>query len=245
MSRMQHKNQTQGDKTSRFIETKLAISDAGTMEFSGYAAVFGNVDSHGDIIEKGAFATCLSDIKSGVKNWPAMLMQHGGWGIGSDDMTPIGIWTDLTEDDTGLKVTGKLADTPRGQESYQLLKMTPRPAISGLSIGYFAKEYTYGSQQDAYDRLLKQVDLMEISLVTFPSNDKSRINSVKSAKDLTEREFERLMQDAGLTRKEARIVMNHGFRHFKAMQDAGSEELNQLAASLDRTIKIFSTNPGA
>ena len=62
-----------------------------------------------------------------------MLMQHGGWGIGADDMTPVGIWTSLAEDGIGLKVEGKLADTPRGREAYALLKMTPRPARGGVA----------------------------------------------------------------------------------------------------------------
>jgi hypothetical protein len=78
--------------------------------------------------------------------------------------------------------------------------------------------------------------LIEISPVTFPMNGKARVLSVKSAAEITDREFEQLMQAAGLTRKEARIVMNHGFRHLKAMQDAGSEELNQIKALFERNI---------
>ena len=68
-----------------------------------------------------------------------MLMQHGGMGVGADDMTPIGVGTELAEDSVGLRVAGKLADTPRGREAYALLKMEPRPAITGLSIGYVTK----------------------------------------------------------------------------------------------------------
>ena len=96
------------------------------MTFDGYGAVFGNVDSYGDVIQPGAFAESLAQsAKSGV--WPAMLLQHGGWGMGAEDMTPIGIWTSLSEDGVGLKVSGKLADTARGREAYALLKMQPGP----------------------------------------------------------------------------------------------------------------------
>jgi HK97 family phage prohead protease len=224
-------------------EIKFAASegaDTAEMLFSGYGAVFGNVDSYGDVIQPGAFADTLAAAqKSG--QFPAMLMQHGGWGIGADDMTPVGIWTSLAEDGVGLKVEGKLADTPRGREAYALLKMTPRPAIDGLSIGYIAKEWAQRSKPEEPRRTLKKVDLMEVSLVTFPANGKARVASVKSGADFSDREFEQLMQDAGLSRKEARIVMTHGFRHLKAMQDAGSEELDELAAAIKRNTSLIQT----
>lgn len=215
---------------------------AGTdMLFSGYGAVFGNVDSYGDVIQPGAFADTLASAqKSGV--FPSMLLQHGGWGIGADDMTPIGVWTSLSEDGHGLKIEGKLADTPRGREAYTLLKMTPRPAITGLSIGYIPKEWAQRSKPEEPRRTLKKVDLLEVSLVTFPANDKARISQVKSGGGAySEREFEQLMQDAGLSRKEARVILTHGFRHLKAMQDAGSEELDELAQAIKRNTSIITT----
>lgn len=219
-------------------EVKLAGGDkADQMIFEGYGAVFGNVDSYGDVIQPGAFADTLAAAqKSG--EFPSMLMQHGGWGMGADDMTPIGVWTSLAEDGHGLKVEGKLADTPRGLEAYKLLKMTPRPAITGLSIGYIPKEWAQRSKPEEPRRTLKKVDLLEVSLVTFPANGKARISSVKSA-DFTEREFEKLMQDAGFSRNEARIVMNQGFKQLRAMRDAGSDELTQLAAAIERNIAIL------
>ncbi|MGZ5000630.1 MAG: HK97 family phage prohead protease, partial [Methylomonas sp.] len=193
-----------------------------------------------DVIEKGAFSGYLSDVKAGKQNWPAMLMQHGGWGAGADDMTPVGIWTDMAEDDVGLKLSGKLADTPRGTEAYALMKMEPRAAISGLSIGYFAKEYAFGSKTDPYDRLLKRIDLIEVSLVTFPANDKARINGGKSADGMTEREFEQILRDVvGLSKKEAKTVVSRGFRQLLAERDAGSDELKQLAALIERNTTIF------
>jgi uncharacterized protein len=212
-------------------EVKFAGSE--TMTFSGYGAVFGNVDSYGDVIAPGAFATTLAQAqKSG--EFPAMLMQHGGMGLSADDMTPIGIWTSLSEDGHGLKVEGKLADTPRGREAYELLKMEPRPAINGLSIGYIAKEWEPRSKPEDPRRTLKRVDLLEVSLVTFPANRKARVEAVKSgAPEDRIREFERwLTQDAGLTRSEARVVINSGFKSLLAMPDAGEqdEELSALLA---------------
>ena len=223
-------------------EIKFAATEGATaaeMMFSGYGAVFGNVDSYGDVIQPGAFAdTLAASHKSG--QFPAMLMQHGGWGIGADDMTPVGIWTSLSEDGIGLKVEGKLADTPRGREAYALLKMTPRPTIDGLSISYIAKEFSNRTKPEEPRRTLKKVELMEVSLVTFPANGKARIASVKSAAgDFDERKFEQVLRDSGLSRKEAQVVIAHGFRHLKALSDSGSEELDELAAAIKRNTSFI------
>jgi HK97 family phage prohead protease len=225
--------QSPGLETKRlqFAECKLAVSEnaADVMEFSGYGAVFGNVDSYGDVIQKGAFSSYLSDVHSGKQNWPALLMQHGGFGFSADDITPVGVYSDLKEDDFGLKTVGKLAPTPRGTEAYTLMKMQPRPAISGLSIGYYVVDEEKGGKNDPYRRLIKQIDLVEISIVTFPANDQARVGSVKSAQDYNDREFERLMLGAGFSRKEALIIMNQGFRHLKTKLGAGDEMLDEIA----------------
>lgn len=158
-------------------EVKFASDTAG-MVFEGYGAYFGNVDSYGDVIAKGAFAQTLKDAK---KNdvYPAMLLQHGNW-LGGDDNMPVGIWTSMKEDDKGLVVEGKLAETQRGKDAYALLKMEPRPAITGLSIGFRVKEMVLGTKPKEPRRTLTAVELMEVSLVTFPANDKARITGVKS-----------------------------------------------------------------
>lgn len=242
----QHKKsgQAAGLETKRinFAECKLAVTDpaADTMEFSGYGAVFGNVDSYGDVIEKGAFSAYLADVQSGKQNWPAMLTQHGGWAVSANDLTPIGVYTDLKEDDIGLKTTGILAKTPRGEEAYTLMKMQPRPAISGLSIGYYVREQAFGGKNDPYERLLKQIDIVEISIVTFPANDKARVGDVKSVYGFTEREFEQFLRDsAGLSRKDAQTVISHGFRSIIAARDSGSEELKQMLAQIERNNSII------
>ena len=220
----------------KFVKLDTLSTDPTTeMRFSGYGAVFGNVDSYGDVIAPGAFAQTLADSqKSGI--FPAMLMQHGAYGMTAQDMVPIGVWDKLSEDGTGLALDGILAPTPRGQEAYALMKMTPRPAITGLSIGYIAKKFTNRSKPEEPRRTLHEVALMEVSVVTFPANSLSRVTSVKSMRDMTDRDFEQIMQDAGLSRKDARVVMNHGFRHLKAMQDAGDGELSELAKAIKRNI---------
>lgn len=220
-------------------EIKLAPnSDAESMTFSGYGAVFNNVDAYGDVIAPGAFAAFLSDVKAGKQNWPAMLSQHGGWGMAADDMTPVGVWTDLAEDGTGLKVTGQLADTPRGRELYQLMKMAPRPAIDGLSIGYIPKEWEPRSKPEDPRRTLKRIDLIEISPVTFPANGRARVASVKSLEDLTTlSDIENYLREAGgFSRNEAKGLI----ARIKATtpREAG-DDLTQITDALAARLKRF------
>jgi HK97 family phage prohead protease len=229
-------------KLINFSECKLAANEnsADTMEFSGYGAAFGNIDSYGDIIQKGAFSGYLSDVASGKQEWPAMLTQHGGWAVSANDLTPVGVYTDLKEDDFGLKTAGNLAATPRGTEIHTLMKMQPRPAISGLSIGFFIREFEYGGKNDPYYRLLKRIDLVEISIVTFPANGKARISDVKTISDMKDHELERTLRDVlGLSQKEAKTVISRGFRALRTDADAGSEELKQIRAQLERNNSIF------
>jgi HK97 family phage prohead protease len=142
----------------------------------GYGSAFGNVDSYGDTVAKGAFKKTIEEIKSGASPWPPMLLQHG-----ASDQNPIGIWTHLDEDEKGLRLRGQLAiKTRRGLEAYNLLKMQPRPALNGLSIGFRAKDYEL-HHSGPVKRTLKAIDLVECSLVTFPADKFARVASVKFA----------------------------------------------------------------
>jgi hypothetical protein len=194
--------------------------------------VFGNVDSHGDVIVKGAFRDTLRESKKSG-DWPHMLLQHGGWG--AEDMTPIGIWTEMAEDEVGLKLEGKLAvGTQRGKDIHALLKMTPRPAIRGLSIGYRPKEFVLGTKPTEPRRLLKKVDLVEVSLVTMQSNTLARVEGVKQDGLPTERQFEDwLVRDAGFSRSQAKAVIASGFKALPGMRDAAGSE-DGLAESIRR-----------
>jgi HK97 family phage prohead protease len=220
--------------------TELKFADIGTetMTFSGYGAMFGNVDAYGDVITPGAFADTLASArKSGL--WPAMLSQHGGWGMGADDLTPVGVWTDLAEDGRGLKVSGKLADTPRGNELHKLMKMTPRAAINGLSIGYIAKEWTARSKPDEPRRTLKKVDLMEISLVTFPANLKARVQAVKAIEEFQKLgDVERYLREScGLSRSEAVAIVSRC--KSLGQSDSGGGAVDELAEIVKRNTKIL------
>ena len=162
--------------------------------FTGYGSIFGNEDQGNDIVKKGAFSKSLTRRPpSKVK----MLFQHK-----TDE--PIGIFTDIYEDNKGLFVKGQLAmGTQKGREAYELLKMG---ALDGMSIGFKADPDKQGYNENKRGvRTLKEVDLMEISLVTFPMNESALIETVKgNAKNI--REWEKILRDAGgLSRTEAKI----------------------------------------
>lgn len=217
------------------IELKFAPDDAGaeTMEFEGYGAVFKNIDAYGDTIEPGAFAAYLAEVQGGSRPWPAMLLQHGGMGLTAEDMTPIGVWTSLAEDGKGLKVSGKLADTARGREIHALMKMQPRPAINGLSIGYIAKEAEPRSRPEDPRRRLKRIDLVEISPVTFPANTLARVGAVKSI-----RTAEQALRDAGFSRAEAKAILATGFN---AVSPRDAEDTGELADLIRRSTAILTS----
>jgi uncharacterized protein len=171
-------------KIARPFEIK-AIAEDGS--FSGYGAVFGNVDSWGDIIAPGAFAKSLA-AHAAKGRMPALLWQH-------DSDHPIGVWVSMREDAKGLYVEGKLliADVAKAQEAHALLKAG---AISGMSIGFVSTVTEWDDNKDI--RTLKEIDLWEVSLVTFPANDEARVVDVKGVENLsTARELERYLREEG------------------------------------------------
>jgi uncharacterized protein len=136
--------------------------------FSGYASVFGELDQQNEIVAPGAFARSLSQWRKQGRA-PAMLWMH-------DPAQPIGLWLSLKEDSNGLAVEGRLAlGTQKGREAYELLKMG---ALTGLSIGYRVIASKVDAARKA--RVLTDVDLFEISLVTFPANEQARVSEVKA-----------------------------------------------------------------
>jgi HK97 family phage prohead protease len=186
------------------VEWKFEPAASGEMSFEGYAAVYGNVDAYGDVIAPGAAARFLADVQAKRSPWPLMLSQHGGMGLTAEDMTPIGVWTELAEDGRGLRVRGTLAKTERGKGIYELLRMQPRPALDGMSIGYVAKAWTPRTKPEEPKRLLTDVELIEISVVSRPANRLARVDAVKSIEELSSvRDCEDWMRSRGLSKSQA------------------------------------------
>jgi uncharacterized protein len=145
--------------------SRVSLSLDGTVE--GYASLFGEVDQARDMVMPGAFAQTLKH--RGLRKIP-MLFQH-------DPSEPVGVWLEIAEDWRGLKARGRLIpDVARARELLSLLRAG---AVDGLSIGY----RTVRGQIDPKTRVrrLYQVELWEISIVTFPLLSGARVSSVKQA----------------------------------------------------------------
>ncbi len=143
-----------------------------TGEFTGYASLFHVRDDAGDIVLPGAFRRTLQRLgAAGVR----MLWQH-------DVTKPIGVWREIREDSRGLFVRGELAiGSFAGREVAELIRIG---AVDGLSIGFRTLRASRDRLRKA--RLLHEVELWEISLVTFPMLRSARIRPVGTAHALAE-----------------------------------------------------------
>lgn len=198
------------NKNSKFNFAVKSMEENGA--FSGYASVFGIVDSQNDLIMKGAFSNTLKKRGGEVR----LLWQHQ-----VDE--PIGVFALIREDSHGLYVEGKLLlDLQRGSEAYSLLK---NGAINGLSIGYTVKSAGYSS--DHYIRLINEVELWEISLVTFPANEGAVVTSVKN-------------QESGKSKnQESGILESRNKNPYSIPDGEGVLYDSGIIDSLDRAIKML------
>lgn len=145
-----------------------SLADDGV--FKGYASIFNYVDAHGDVVCKGAFQKSLDRWRQ-KGTWPKMLWQH------AQDQV-VGVWTNMREDEAGLYVEGKLLlDVEKAREAYALLRSK---AVDNLSIGFKTKQSIRGRFGTRDVTYLHEIDLIEVSLVTFAANDEAKILAVKS-----------------------------------------------------------------
>jgi HK97 family phage prohead protease len=187
------------------IQFKTEDIDAEKRIVSGYASTY-DLDQGGDIIVRGAFAKTLETSASKVK----VLWQH-------DHKSPIGRPVSMREDDRGLYVESYIAKTRQGDEALELAR---EGIIDSMSIGYIVNESEY---KDDGVRLIKELSLMEYSLVTWPMNEAAVITGVKS---LEVREIERALRDAGYSRSQAKAIACAGVR---SLREADAQEAEQAA----------------
>lgn len=179
------------------IELRRA-PDSDPAVVTGYGSVFGVADSYGDIVRRGAFAASLAAHKA-AGTMPALLWQH-------DAAKPAGRWTDMEEDEVGLRVRGVLnLDTQAGREAAAHLAAGD---LSGLSIGFQVAEDGAEFDRPTGLRIVKAVDLWEVSIVTFPANGKAR--TTRSAPE-TVRDLEAGLRELGLSAKQAKAVAARGW----------------------------------
>jgi HK97 family phage prohead protease len=143
-------------------EAGLTVTDGAVVE--GYASLFGRRDQGGDVVQAGAYGRSLAALAAQGRR-VKMLWQH-------DATQPIGVWDEVREDAIGLYVKGRvLTEVARGREAAALLEAG---AIDGLSIGY----RTVRADRDGKgQRLLQDVELWEVSLVTFPMQVEARVSA--------------------------------------------------------------------
>lgn len=206
-------------KTKDFALQVKDLSEDGT--FEGYGSVHGNVDSYGERVMPGAFTASLAKHKREGTS-VLMLWQH-------DASEPIGVWEDLAEDAKGLWGKGRLIlEVQKAREVHALMK---RKAIGGLSIGYREIKTT----PDGNVRNLEELDLFEISPVSFPANRRARIEAVKSermeefARRLRDgdpmpiKEFEDILREAGVPKSMAVAIASHGYAKAIRSESEGSK----------------------
>lgn len=159
------------------VEVKLADAEQGIV--SGYASTFGGEpDSYGDIVQPGAFKATLAAHKA-AGTAPLMLWNHDPGEV------PIGTWTEVREDANGLFVVGQL--NLEIEKARTVLSALKAKSTAGLSIGFRTPKGGRVSGTKAGTYLLKQVDLVEISLVNIPANVRARIVSAKSQNTTADR----------------------------------------------------------
>ena len=206
------------------LETKLAhgltIKSEGEseeyLEIMGYGSVFGNRDNGGDIVMPGAFKECIASGRR-VK----MLWQH-------DASQPIGVWDEMSEDENGLRMKGRVAKKGKGGEVAELIKMG---AVEGLSIGYRTQEYEM--DMDEGSRKLTKLDLWETSVVTFPMNELAGIYAMK-ADEITQRDLERAFKNMGHSNRMAKAMAGGAWKaRAEILRDADGPDPEQVQRDVD------------
>jgi len=180
-------------------------------EFECYLSTFGNIDLGRDVVMPGAFTKSLQRRPAAKVK---MLLFH-------DVRRPCGVWTEMVEDQKGLRARGRLLlGTQDGRETYELMRAG---ALDSTSIGYktLVDEYDRGSNV----RKLIELDLMEGSIVTFPMNERATISTVKTTEEFSAqdwRDLEAALRDEGLSRADA-VKAVSGFKSW-FRRDAGAPE---------------------
>lgn len=221
MLRVKHGATDLKSKTAPIFEVKASGNDG---EIEGYASVFKVVDSYREAVQPGAFINSLTKRKaSGIR----MLWQHN-----ADE--PIGVWTDLAEDQKGLYCKGRLLvqESDIARKAHGLLKAS---ALDGLSIGYREIKAEPDPDKQGVVNLL-ELDLREISIVTFAANDRARVETVKSilasGEMPTVRQFEEHLRDAGFSKRLAAAIASKAAPHLRGEPDAKANTVRLLQRML-------------
>lgn len=196
--------------------------------FEGYASVFDVVDQGMDVVAKGAFTKSLG---SGRK--VKMLWQH-------DSGKVIGVWDEMREDERGLYVKGRLLkDVALGREAMALMRAG---AIDSMSIGYRTVEAV--PEAGGRVRKLTELELFEVSVVTFPMNESARVTDVKSVDWRNPRDVEQSLRDVwGISQSEAKAFIADGLRGLQAKRDVlAVQDDSEVNGDFMKQIRLLQEN---
>lgn len=211
-------------KTLSFEETEIKFLGDGTQGiFEGYASVFGNVDSDGDIILAGAFKNTLQIQTRKV----AMFFNHRAWEL------PVGKWDALQEDTKGLFVRGQL--TPGHSGASDLKAAMQHGTVEGMSVGFSVTKDDYSLAANG-GRIFKNITaLREISVCTFPANEQAGISAMKSIDGIeTIRDVENWLRDSvGLSKSQA-VGLIARFKSAVRSESETDENKTDISALIER-----------
>lgn len=213
-------------KTNSVDSSRLKFTGEGR-KFSGYASVFGGVDSCGDTIIPGAYAKTLQGRARPIQ----MRWNHHG--------PVIGKWLDIKEDDVGLFVEGELTGGHSvAEDVYALMK---HGAIDGMSIGYIPVNER--KREDGVNEL-HEIELVEISPVESPADLGARISDVKSAAESAEslKEIEAILRDAGGFSRAGATALVSRIKHIITRGDREEKASELLEYIRQQTKQITARN---
>lgn len=219
-------------KALLLADTQLKLEDDDAT-FVGYASTFGNVDSYGDTIIKGAYKETLK-----VNGMPKMFFNH------NSNAVPIGKWVKAVEDDYGLLLTGEF--TPGNSLAAEVKAALKHGTVDSMSIGYALRKGDYVDTEGG--RTIKKVArLAETSIVTFPADKFARVDltSVKFADEMAEietiRDFEYFLRDAGNFSKGAAQALTARAKVLFSLRDAGGgDEAKSAEAAIVARLEALS-----
>jgi HK97 family phage prohead protease len=220
--------------------------------FEGYASTFGNMDRVDDIMMHGCFEDSIRKYQDTSKKLP-MLWQH------RMDV-PIGSFPVIREDVKGLFVQGRInLGVEQGRSAYALLKAGD---LDSMSIGFITRKSDY--DEETQIRRIKEVDLMEVSVVTIPANSQATLTSIKSIIEsaYSIKKIETLLRQKGFSQTEAttlvaRVKSLHEMhkaaqeeKHKQAQtenevgSDSPTEDITAEIAELTSAVNLLKTNVG-
>lgn len=209
------------------FEVKEIADDFISIE--GLASTFGNIDRSGDIIAKGAFSKTLANPERKLK----LLNQH-------KLSEPLGVIDKAIETDEGLFIMARM---PKANSVVaDLVPLLRMGAISDFSIGFNIQDSDITPDGN---RIIKEIDLFEVSLVTIPANPMARITSVKqedmvSISDVedikTKRDFEQMLSDTKLFTRKACVALASRFKEDEQSESVDLEKKEQRDSVLDESV---------